>query len=183
VSLDRPTRSTTHRHRPFLQPLSYTPPRLRPAAKSPQLRIVPRCRHKRSAAPCCVCNVCAHLAPRSILIRLPILRPPVSPLQQGAHRSPFPSPRRARTAASHILLHRCAQRSSALCEHLRQPPTATARPPRPAAARFEPATLGRLPAGAAPAGAEPAGTTPLRSFSTASGPDTRSSSAPSACGG
>ena len=59
---DRPG-APPHRHSPFLQPLSYTPPRLRPPAKYPQLRIVPR-RHTRTAPPRCVCNACARLLVR-----------------------------------------------------------------------------------------------------------------------
>jgi hypothetical protein len=65
------------------------------------------------------------------------------------------------------------------------PPTPTSRPARhsvpttPTAARFEPAS-GRLRAGAAPRCAEPAGITPPARFSTASAPDARCSSAPSA---
>ena len=50
---------------------------------------------------------------------------PVSTAPHKVRTSPFPSPRRARTAALHIRLHRRAQRSCALCGHLllRQLPT------------------------------------------------------------
>ena len=43
---------------------------------------------------------------------------PVSTAPHKVRTSPFPSPRRARTAALHIRLHRRAQRSCALCDHL-----------------------------------------------------------------
>ena len=139
---DRPTRSTTHRHRPFLQPLSYTPPRLRPAAKYPQLRIVP-CRHvhraRRAARPppCCVCNAAYLRAPPfdSYSTYFLTLRPPVSTAPTGVHQPlPFAAPRPHRRFAyppppprPALLRLDCATTSS----HANQPPATTACPPRP----------------------------------------------------
>jgi len=97
--------------------------------------------------------------PRSNPIRLPHSPPLLSPPRAHKVRtSPFPSPRRARTAlpisstAAPSAPPRCAITSA---NHHHSAPTT------PTAARFEPAS-GRLRRLAQrPAGAEPAGTTPL----------------------
>ena len=68
----------------------------RPAAKSPQLRIVP-CRHTRARAPpCCVCNACARLhpfestrgtgGPGASKLRKPLGRPARHPLVRQVRR-------------------------------------------------------------------------------------------------
>ena len=138
----------------------------------PHLRLVPR-RHTRT--PCCVCNACARLLVR-FLFDFHILRHScLHRAPQGAHQ-PLPCLRRARTA-SHIRLRRRAQRASALCDHLRQPPPRHSAPTTLhgcslragewAVACWRSALLRRA-------------TTPLHRFSAASRTDARSSSAPSA---
>ena len=145
---DRPTRSTSAAPQPVLTTVPYTPPGPRPAAKYPQLRIVPRCRHTRSA-PSVLRLQRVRAPPRSILIRLPhsppsclhraparyaptpsLLAPPAPPLRISASTAaPSAPPPCATTSSNHH--------------------PATARPPRRAAARFAVAS-GRLRAGAAP---------------------------------
>jgi len=107
-------------------------------------------------------------APRSILIQLPHSPPScLHRAPQGTHQPlPFAAPRPHRRFAYPPPPPRPARLR--LVPRPPPPPTTTARPPRLAAARFEPATRAVACWRSAPAGAEPAGTTPLRSFSTAS---------------
>jgi len=94
----------------------------------------------------CACNACARLLRSFESYSTSSFSALLSTaLQQGAH-PPLPALRPHR---SRIRLHRRAQRASALCDHLHNHHPTTTRPPRRAAARFEPRRE-RLRAGAAP---------------------------------
>ena len=166
---------------PVLITVPYTPPRLRPAAKYPQLRIVP-CRHTHAhRPPCFVCNACARLLVRILFDFLFSGSPPSCHHRapQGTHPAPsLPAPRPHRRFA-----YPPPPPRPALLRLVRPPPPTTTPPQRAHHAARPPASsrrVGRLrTAGAAPCCAEPAGTTPPARFSTPSAPDARCSSAPS----
>ena len=106
-------------------------------AKYPQLRNVLR-RHTRTAPPslCAASATLARASSRSFdsdsSSTFSALLSPPCPTR--CVPQPFPARAAPARTASHIRIHCRAQRSSALCDHLRQPSTATATSPRPAAA-------------------------------------------------
>jgi hypothetical protein len=151
-----------------------------------QKRIVLSTRHRsRARAGRCVCSNALHAPPFDyILLNSTSYSPPSCPHRAPTRcaPSPFPAcaapappPRISVSSAAPSAPPPCATTSS----HANHPPHATARPPRRAAARFEPAS-GLLRAGAAPCWRRACWHNAPARFCTASRPDARSSSAPSA---